>query len=256
MNSIVIIGAGNVATHISQALQKSGFKIIQIYSRTQAAAKTLANILNASYTSDIESICRTADLYLYALKDNALEFAIKKVSVPEALHVHTAGSVPISVFEHVTPRYGVLYPLQTFSKTKHTEFNNVPVLVEGNNPETTDVLMSIAQKISTNCYPIDSEQRAALHLAAVFCCNFVNSMYNVAEKIVSEAGLPFNILQPLIDETAEKIHHLLPAQAQTGPAVRYDTKIIEKHLEMLNGNPQLQHIYREISSLIFDMRTK
>ncbi len=248
---IVILGAGNVATHLSKALQQKGFTIAQVYSKTTLSAKTLADCLNVAYTTTIEEVYTKADIYIYAVRDNALSEIISKLHVADAIHVHTAGSVDINIFESKASRFGVIYPMQTFSKTKEVNFQEIPLLVEGNNERTTETLFGIAQQLSNKCYKTDSEQRKKIHLSAVFACNFTNYMYTIAEELIGETDVPFDILQPLIAETAEKIKHLSPAKAQTGPAVRYDTTIMEKHLKMLENRPELQQLYKEISRLIY-----
>lgn len=253
--NIVMLGAGNVATHLSKALQKKGFSIVQVYSRTDASAKALAELLNAPYTTKTDDINSEADIYIYTLKDNALEEIIHKINLPDAIHIHTAGSVNIDVFEGRAKHFGVIYPMQTFSKSKEVNFENIALMVEANTAETTDTLFSIAQQLSNRCYKTDSEQRKKIHLSAVFACNFTNYMYTIAEELLNETNAPFDILQPLIAETAEKIKYLSPAKAQTGPAVRYDTVIIEKHLKMLENRPELQQLYKEISKLIYNKST-
>lgn len=253
--NIVMLGAGNVATHFSKALQQKGYNITQVYSKTTASAKALAELLSAPYTTEINNVNTAADIYIYALKDNALEEIIHKISIPDAIHLHTAGSVNIDVFEGRARHFGVIYPMQTFSKSKEVNFENIALMVEANTEKTFDTLFGIAQQLSKRCYKIDSEQRKKIHLSAVFACNFTNYMYTIAEELIGETNAPFDILQPLITETADKIKHLSPAKAQTGPAVRYDTVIIEEHLKMLENRPELQQLYKEISKLIHNKST-
>lgn len=253
--NIVMLGAGNVATHFSKALQQKGYNITQVYSKTTASAKALAELLSAPYTTEINDVNPEADIYIYALKDNALEEILHKISIPDAIHLHTAGSVNIDVFEGRARHFGVIYPMQTFSKSKEVNFENIALMVEANTEKTFDTLFGIAQQLSKRCYKIDSEQRKKIHLSAVFACNFTNYMYTIAEELIGETNAPFDILQPLIAETADKIKHLSPAKAQTGPAVRYDTVIIEEHLKMLENRPELQQLYKEISKLIHKKST-
>jgi len=253
--NIVMLGAGNVATHFSKALQQKGYNIMQVYSKTAASAKALAELLSVPYTTEINNVNTAADIYIYAIKDNALEGIINKINIPDAIHLHTAGSVNIDVFEGRASHFGVIYPMQTFSKSKEVNFENVALMVEANTEKTFDTLFGIAQQLSNRCYKIDSEQRKKIHLSAVFACNFTNYMYTIAEELIGETNAPFDILQPLIAETADKIKHLSPAKAQTGPAVRYDTVIIEEHLKMLENRPELQQLYKEISKLIHNKST-
>lgn len=253
--NIVMLGAGNVATHFSKALQQKGYNITQVYSKTTASAKALAELLSVPYTTEINNVNTAADIYIYALKDNVLEEIIHKINIPDAIHLHTAGSVNIDVFEGRAGHFGVIYPMQTFSKSKEVNFENIALMVEANTEKTFDTLFGIAQQLSKRCYKIDSEQRKKIHLSAVFACNFTNYMYAIAEELIGETNAPFDILQPLIAETADKIKHLSPAKAQTGPAVRYDTVIIEEHLKMLENRPELQQLYKEISKLIYNKST-
>jgi len=253
---VVILGAGNVATHLAKALKNKGFTIIQVYSKTAVSAKSLADNIETDFTTEIADIYKHAKIYIYALKDSALESVIAQIDIPNAIHVHTAGSVSIDIFKDKVANYGVLYPLQTFSKTKDVDFSKVPLLVEGNSDETTESLMNIARQISDSCSLANSTQRMKLHLAAVFACNFSNYMYSIAEEIVTESELSFDILKPLIAETADKIKTLAPRAAQTGPAVRYDTNVMDKHLTMLKNNPELADIYKTLSNQIHAAATK
>ena len=150
----------------------------------------------------------------------------------------------------MTPRYGVLYPLQTFSKQRKVSFDEIPFFVEANQREDVDLLKSIASALSDQIYEVTPEQRKSLHLAAVFACNFTNHMYALAAGLLEKYGLPFDVLLPLIDETAGKVHELSPLIAQTGPAVRYDRNVINNHLNMLADEPAIQEIYRIVSENI------
>lgn len=243
---IVCIGAGNVATHLAKALHDNGFTIRQVMSRTEAHAEMLARSVNASWTIAPEQIA-TAGLYLYAVSDAALEEMIGRNPHTDGLHVHTAGSMPASLFEGRKQRYGVLYPLQTFSKEKPVNFEDIPFFLEANTVDDLELLKSIALKISPKVYEADSRQRQQLHLAAVFSCNFTNHLFAIADTLLKEAGLPFEALRPLIQETLDKTAVLPPVKAQTGPAVRNDTNVMEKHLAKLTEHPQWQEIYRILS---------
>lgn len=250
---IVLIGAGNVATHLGAALVKANHRILQVYSRTFASAKSLAKQLDAAYVDDIGAVRTDAELYLYAVTDSALPSLIGAVEAPNALHLHTAGSVPISIFKDKCLHYGVFYPLQTFSKTKEIDVDTTPIFVEGGDTTDEGRIVALAKTISRQVLYATSEQRCKLHLAAVFACNFTNCMYAIAHRQLEEAGLPFEVLLPLIDETAEKVHHLKPHNAQTGPAVRYDVEVMDKHIQMLTSD-SLKELYRKISKEIYQNR--
>jgi len=246
----VFIGSGNVATHLAKALQEKGVIISQVYSRTSNNAEILAKKLNTSYTIDVFEIDRTADIYFYALTDRSFQSFIRSFDAPNALHVHTAGSISLREFDGFANKYGVFYPLQTFSKDRPVDFSQIPICIEACNMHVQDELLDLANMISTKTFIINSDQRKKLHLAAVFACNFTNYMYDVASMILEDSGISFEIIKPLILETAEKTRTLIPYDAQTGPAVRYDEKTINKHLYMLTKNYRFRRIYRLLSKSI------
>ncbi len=243
--NIVVIGAGNVATHLAEALKNAGESIVQVFSRTEASAKALANRLQTAYTTDLNSILRNADIYIYALTDNALKDIIEKISNTHGIHLHTAGSVPMNIFSNHCQHFGVLYPLQTFTKTKKVDFSEVPLFIEASDEQTETTLHDLAQKISNKIYLTTSAEREKLHLAAVFACNFVNHMFTIADDLLGK--IPFSALTPLINETVKKAQTMPPAQAQTGPAQRGDTVTMTKHLQLLASNTDWQTIYQKIS---------
>jgi predicted short-subunit dehydrogenase-like oxidoreductase (DUF2520 family) len=252
MKQCILVGAGNVATQMGAALQKKGFVIKQIYSYTLISAETLGNKLHTNYTTKIENIYPDADIYIFTVKDSALPEILQKFPPLPGLLIHTSGSISINLFaENGFKRYGVLYPLQTFVKTREITFENIPLFIEANNPSDERLLYEIAAALSLRVIRLSSEQRQQLHLAAVFACNFTNHMYAVAAQILEEHDLPWNILEPLIQETAAKIKEMHPGKAQTGPAVRCDRNIIDKHLEMLKNHPDLQIIYNLLSENIY-----
>lgn len=254
IKNIVIIGAGNVATHLAVALQKAGYTIRQIFSRTEASASTLAARLKCPYTTDIDKVTSEGELYIVSVKDAALDSLLAPLTqrAPQALFVHTAGSVPMNIWQGLTRRYGVLYPMQTFSKQRPVDFREVSFFTEANNPDDLKQLNEIARQLGSKVYEATSEQRRYLHIAAVFACNFTNHMYAIADHLLSEHGLPFEALLPLIDETARKVHELSPVSAQTGPAQRYDENIINSHLKMLQSEPRLATIYEQVSKDIHE----
>lgn len=253
---VVFIGAGNVATHLALAMSRSGFDIVQVFSRTQASACALAQQVDADYTTELSSFCRDADVYIYSVSDDALPGLISKVNIPEALHIHTSGSTAMNLFEQYASNYGVLYPLQTFSKSKDIDFSEVSFFVEGNSSDTENRIIHIARQLSDKVYVISSEDRLNLHVSAVFACNFVNHMYEVASELVEGSGIPFDVLLPLIEETLDKVKVISPYEAQTGPAVRNDIKIQEKHIEILRSKRELAAIYQMISRDILMVHTK
>lgn len=247
---IVLIGSGSVATHLGLALQSKGIVIKQVFSRNSENARNLADKLGTTYIDDIEDLYMDADIYIYALKDSALKTVLRKMEIPNGVHVHTAGSIPMSDFEGFTSRYGVFYPLQSFSIQKTVDFSNIPICIEACDAEVQQILYALAKLLTDKIYTINSEQRKKLHLAAVFACNFTNYMYDIASQILDDSDIQFEIIQPLIAETAEKIKTLSPFDAQTGPAVRFDETTIARHLHMLNKTPEISKIYSILSKEI------
>ncbi len=250
--SIVFIGAGNLATNLAKELYYKGFRIAQIYSRTVEAAQVLAQTVEAEYTTDLSTVINNARLYIVSLKDTAFVELLPEIILgkEKGLWVHTAGSIPMNVWEGQIERYGVFYPMQTFSKQRKVDFSDIPIFVESNSAEDTRFLKDIAAVLSERVYEATSEQRKSLHLAAVFTCNFTNHMYTLAADLLEKYELPFEVMLPLIDETARKVHELNPHLAQTGPAIRYDKNVINNHLQMLVDEPQIQELYRLISKSI------
>ena len=250
MKKVVVIGAGNVATHLSLAIQKKSASIIQVYSRSEESACALSCRLGTDRTTRIDEIYPEADLYLFAVKDDVLPEIIPQIPVNNGLWVHTVGSVPMDIFKGHTKRYGVLYPLQTFSKSREMDLRTVPFFVEACTPDDEQLLVGFVGSLSNTVHTLSSEKRKYLHLAAVFACNFSNHMYSLAYILLKEQNIPPAVLLPLIDETAAKIHMLSPLQAQTGPAVRYDSNVLNKQMELLT-DPAMKDIYQRISRSIY-----
>ena len=248
---IVFIGAGNVATHLSLVLQQSGCSILQVYSKTKLSASVLGEKLQVPYSISFSEINVNADVYIFSVKDSVLIDCIKEMPKVKGIFVHTAGSVPLSVFEGFTNRSGVLYPLQTFSKNRKISFAEIPIFIEASNKEDENLLCELSHLISKNINVLTSEKRKYLHLSAVFACNFVNHIYNLASQILKEQNLSFDYLLPLIRETAAKIEEMTPREAQTGPAVRYDKSIIQKHLNMLPDEKNKQ-LYEMLTESIYE----
>ena len=246
---IVFIGAGNLATRLSLAMQRVGMQIGQVYSHTEASARQLATRLGCPWTNDLSALQEDGDLYVFSLKDTVLSDVISKVKPNNGMWVHTAGSMSMSVFEGYAQRFGVLYPLQTFSKGRNVNFDVIPIFLEANTDKNADYLKNIASALSENVRFMSSEKRRSLHLAAVLPCNFTNHIYTLSYKLLENESIPADVLLPLIDETVSKIHSMPPAAAQTGPAIRYDENVINKHLAMLD-DPDMQAIYRLLSQSI------
>ncbi|MFC2110092.1 Rossmann-like and DUF2520 domain-containing protein [Bacteroidota bacterium] len=241
MISITLLGGGNVATHLADLfLQTAGIKLHQIYNRTLSSIEIFKN--RTSTTDSFENLI-DSDIYIICVSDNAIKKIADKLSNKNGLIVHTSGSMDLEALGN-QKRKGVFYPLQSFTKNKEVDFQSIPICLEASNTEDEILLNNLAKNISNNIYKIDSSQRKSLHVAAVFVNNFVNHLYKIGEDICQKNNIPFEILHPLILETATKLNTLTPKQAQTGPAVRNDKETIKIHQAALN----LEH--KEIYQLL------
>lgn len=250
---IALIGSGNVATQLGRALKAAGEEIIQVWSRSMEHASALATELEVPAVSSYSAITPKADLYIISVNDDAISSVASQLPVRDKILVHTSGSTGMEILKGCSPQIGVLYPLQTFTKTKTVDFTRVPLAIEGNDPAVLEVLGTLGSKISQNVIPMDSAQRRALHVAAVFACNFTNHLYALASGLMQKNGLDFGLLRPLIRETADKVQTFLPLEVQTGPAVRGDQQTINKHLALLQDSPELQELYRRLSQSIVNL---
>ncbi|QNK63035.1 DUF2520 domain-containing protein [Pedobacter sp. PAMC26386] len=248
--NIVCIGSGNVATHLAIALKAIGADIVQVWSHDSKNAEILAALTKAEPIGNWDDLDRTADCYLIAVKDDAIASVAAHLTDVKGVVVHTSGATPMSVLSGVKNGSGVIYPLQTFSKSKAVDMTAIPLCIEADRESTLEKIKVIAQLLSPNVSVITSVQRSILHLAAVFACNFSNHLYQLSNELLEQYNLNFDLLKPLILETAEKVQSATPAEAQTGPARRNDQETIKKHLDLLNGSPELQKIYETLSNSI------
>ncbi|MCL2597781.1 MAG: DUF2520 domain-containing protein [Paludibacter sp.] len=253
---ITIIGAGNVATHLAESLHNECVEIVQIFSRNLFNAKLLADKVNAEPIDSLQQFSPKANVCIFAVTDDVITALLQENSAVfgnDVLLLHTAGSIPIDVFNNYTSQFGVFYPLQTFSKQRQLNFSEIPVFIEGNTRAAEDKIRHLAQKITPKVYAVNFEQRRQLHLAGVFACNFPNYMYNIANQLVKSKFLTFEMLVPLIVETANKIQTLPPDKAQTGPAIRGDKATIARHIEMLNEHKNWQKLYQLVTEEIMNL---
>lgn len=246
---ICLIGAGNVATHLGTALSRVA-SIVQVYSRHIDNAALLAEKCACdSFTDSLAEIAPGADIYLVAVKDDAIETVAEKTpQAPGGIWAHTSGSVPMTVFAGKKRQYGVFYPLQTFSRELSLDVAEVSVFIEGCDAPTAEMLRKLARQISENVAFADSELRKKLHVAAVFACNFVNLMWIESDELLRESGLGIEFLRPLLKETLRKLERMSPEEAQTGPAQRGDNHVISEHLKMLQG--EKHDLYAALSEII------
>ena len=229
---IVLIGRGRLATNLEHALLQAGHDVVSINSRT------------------LESLPLEADVFVVAVKDAALTDVLRAATKgrEDQLFVHTAGSMPMNLFVGLTAHYGVFYPMQTFSKERLVDFNEISVFLETNDAASMERLKMLAATLTPHVYELDSEGRKHLHLAAVFACNFVNHCYALSAEVLKAKGLPFSVMLPLVDETAQKVHELSPKDAQTGPAVRGDQNVMQMQAGMLADIPAVKQIYEALSN--------
>lgn len=244
-----MLGSGNVASHLSKALIRSGNPVLQVWSKTHQNAIKLALEIGADSIVDLNEISNDVDLVIIAVADDAIAAVANLIQCKDWLVVHTSGSTECAVLNQ-HPKYGVLYPLQTFSKDVELDFSQVPLCIEANNKETENSLLQLGSTLSTNVRVINSLSRLNLHVAAVFACNFTNYLFSLSQNLLEKNDLSFDIIRPLIFETVKKIESNLPADVQTGPAVRNDRKTMQKHLERLQNEPEWQDLYRLISQSI------
>lgn len=253
-SKIALIGAGNLATHLALALVGAGHEVVGICSRSGSSAQRLLERLGQGgvATSQVADL-PTADFYLIAAKDDAIAQIISEwpAELNKGIVAHTSGSVGLDVLHAASLPCGVLYPLQTFSKDRAVDFQTIPCFVEGANEEIAHQLQLLAQSISHQVHTLDSERRRVLHLSAVMACNFVNHLYDLAGQQLELHGLSPAWLQPLIAETADKIRNLSPREAQTGPAVRGDQRVLNAHRELLAQQPLTLQLYNLMSESIF-----
>ncbi|MRI62638.1 DUF2520 domain-containing protein [Ornithobacterium rhinotracheale] len=247
MKSVTIIGAGNVAFHLTRAFVSNTVQVNQIYNRTLSKAQAIGEANNIRYTDKISELKRS-DLFIIASSDVAIEELSMHIPFNDVMVVHTSGAMPMSTLKG-NYRKGVLYPMQTFSRNRKLDYSEIPFFVEAENPEDEKALLALAERVSNRAKILNSEQRAQMHLSAVWACNFVNHMYFIAQKTAEEVGLGFEYLRPLIEETALKIEDLTPFEAQTGPAKRNDQITIEKHLSLIKDS-YLKDMYNDISNSI------
>ena len=251
---VVVLGSGNVAESLAQAIAEAdGVELVQVFARNEERGRKVAELAHTEWSN---TSLAEADLYLISISDNAVEGYAKTLQIPEnSVIAHTAGCCPMDALSPHTHR-GVFYPFQTFSASRKVDFTKGYVFVEGATNRANNVISQAAHALTTKVLPADSARRAVIHLSGVFACNFANAMYANAAEVLAEEGLPFDIVAPVIEETAKKvIESQNPALSQTGPARRGDTQTLERHRKMLAEKPRTKEIYDKISEDIWE-RTK
>ncbi|SHF58906.1 Predicted oxidoreductase, contains short-chain dehydrogenase (SDR) and DUF2520 domains [Salegentibacter echinorum] len=251
MVKVVILGTGNLATNLFKACKTAkNITVVQVYNHHNQSLKAFEEFTEV--TTNLNDL-KTANFYILALKDDIIPGIAKKINTKSGIVLHTSGAMHINALDK-NENFGVFYPLQTFSKEKAVNFTEIPICIEANSEENLDQIKDFALKLSQDVREIDSTQRKALHLAAVFVNNFSNHLYDLGDEICREHQVDFSILQALIKETASKVETLSPREAQTGPSVRADTATMHSHLELLTGHKK--KIYTLLSDSIQKLHGK
>jgi predicted short-subunit dehydrogenase-like oxidoreductase (DUF2520 family) len=247
---IILIGAGNVAWHLGHRLREVGIDVVQVVNRSAEHGRALAGSLGADWTVDSSSISRKGELYILAIRDDAIASLAQELKnfLPEnALVVHTSGGTPGAVLSASFRRHGVLYPLQSFSREQQVVWEDIPVCIDASTEADLQFLEKVARNLSPKVFKVTDDARAIVHVAAVFANNFPNFLFSVSELILENERLPFDLLRPLILETARKVQTRSPASMQTGPAVRGDDATIARHQQYLERYPELAELYRTLT---------
>lgn len=251
---ISIIGAGNLGAHLVKGFLTSGSEIVQVFSRDIEKVAGLAHQAGAKPIDNFSNLDKNVDLVILAVHDDVIPEIAGEIRkhLTHQMIVHTAGSVTSLILHH-DGNYGVLWPVQSFSKGRAVDWKSIPILITGNNSTALDILTEAAGLLSNKVKVVSDQERIALHLSATIANNFSNHMFAIAEKVVVDNGLDFELLKPLIQETARKVMDLPPAAAQTGPAIRQDEDTMAKHRQLLLENPEIMRLYNAISEHIHSL---
>jgi predicted short-subunit dehydrogenase-like oxidoreductase (DUF2520 family) len=251
-SSLVIVGAGRIAWHLGRRLRSKGIVVHQVINRSEDRARQLAAALHCPWTTDLAEVLPQAGWVLIAVRDDSIADVAAQMAphIPDALVTHTSGATPGGILSEFYQRYGVFYPLQTFSMERTPVWSKIPFCIDAAVEADVLFLRKTAKTIGNLVYRVSDEQRARLHVAAVFANNFANHCFAIAEKILSDYDLPFEMLHPLMEETLNKALMASPAAMQTGPAIRGDRETIERHLHLLRDDPAQAALYLQLSKSI------
>jgi predicted short-subunit dehydrogenase-like oxidoreductase (DUF2520 family) len=250
ITKIALAGAGNLAWHLAKGLKLQGFQVSAIWSRNYLHAQELADSCRSVACKNISELRNESELIIIAVADKAIEQVASSIGAFDGIVAHSAGSVPMSVLHESFSNYGVIYPLQTFSKDIDITLDHVPFFLEASSAEVMVSLRQVASELSDHVYETESDKRLLLHAAAVFAGNYSNLMYSLGNEILKSANIPQDVLRNLITETARKAVNHDPYNMQTGPARRKDSVTIKKHIEALATLPEYAEIYRLLANLI------
>ena len=247
---MVVVGSGNVAWHMIRAFSMKGIKVLQILGHNEKTARSLSKAFSIPYILDPYQLVKNADLYLVAVQDDHIREVSLRLHLNKQLLAHTSGFSSIDLLSGASDNTGVLWPLQTFTAGKIVEYSNIPFFIEGHTGASAEKLARFAGMVSDRVMITDSPTRQKIHLAAVIASNLTNQLYSISASILERQDIPFEVIAPLILETAVKAGQQHPLRSQTGPAVRKDLRVIEKHLELLRDDPAFRDIYRLITENI------
>lgn len=250
IKTAVVIGSGNVASHFGKALRDAGVIISQVAARDTSTGSALAHQLDTSFERDPQSIITNADLYVLAVSDDAIADVSGQLPGVEGIVLHTSGAAPLDQISEIHKNKGVCWPLQSINSSAKIDWKQVPLCIEGSNLDTLEAIRALALRISSRVETLTSEQRALVHVSAVFVNNFANNLYQVAYQLLEKKGVAPDILFPLISATASKLSDAHPKELQTGPAKRGDEKTIAKHLALLGDEEHLKKIYNLLTDSI------
>jgi predicted short-subunit dehydrogenase-like oxidoreductase (DUF2520 family) len=250
---VILIGSGNVATVLGRIISKAGNEIIQIISRNKLSASLLADELKASSETEIEKINLNADLYIIAVKDDAVHQVAHSLKLKDKLVVHTAGSVSKKILQTTGSTFGVIWPMAMIRKTMVT-LSNATIVIDGNTNEVISELKSFASSLSTTVMYADDDTRMKMHMIASVTSNFTNHLYHLAADYCAKENIDFSNFYSIIEETAKRIQTIHPQQAQAGPAFRGDFLTIEKHFKLLENYPEIEKIYSCLSESIMAVK--
>ncbi len=254
---VFLIGSGNLATHLSIALNNKGLHFESVWSRNIENAKILSEKIKTNYTNNISELFKKQAIYLICVPDNNINNVAKQLNSSNSILIHTSASTNISVLKKYNANSGVFYPLQTFSKNSTlVNFKNLPIFIEYSNSNVKNLLTNWSKLINAKLYKANSEKRLLIHVAAIFANNFTNHMLAISQELAIQNNIDFELFKPLINETFEKIKKMNPSKSQTGPAIRNDKITIKKHLKVLHNSPDFAKIYSFVSNNIKEMHYK
>lgn len=252
---VALVGSGNVATVMGKVMYNAGHEVVQVLSRNENHAKSLAQQFNSSYGSFKSTPYKDADIYFLAITDTALYHLDQYLQLGEKIVVHSAGSVSKEVLKNVSTNYGIIYPLQSLLKSSE-DIPEIPLLIDGSSERVSSVINDFSKTLSANVTVADDQERLKFHVGAVLVNNFTNHLFAMGDEFCKKEKIDFDKLYPLIDETIRRVKLQPPQTVQTGPAIREDIYTLGKHLQILSAHPDLKYLYLKLSESILKLHQK